>query len=105
MSSNGGWATFFQALGFVPETREQYAVPQQPTALSTATNFFTRVANMAEGFAATLDKWGKAASEVVWEVSEMLRVEDELIEYHGGEEQGADIYVLALTYLEQKPDA
>src|SRR5215207_2262821 len=98
MSSNGGWATFFRAFGLVPETREQCAVPQQPTALSTAANFFTRVAKVAEGPATTLQKWGKAASEVVSEVSETLRVLDELVEYHGGQEQGADIYVLTLAY-------
>jgi DNA-binding CsgD family transcriptional regulator len=105
MNSNGGWATFVRALGLVPETREQCAVPRQPTALSTAANFFTRVAKIAEGPATTLEKWAKVASEVVWEVSETLRVIDELVEYHGGGEQGADIYVLALAYLEQKPDA
>jgi DNA-binding CsgD family transcriptional regulator len=105
MSSKGGWATFFQALGLVFETRAQCAVPQQPTTLSTAANFVTSVAKVAEGPATTLGKWGKTASEVVWEVSETLRVLDELVEYHGGEEQGATIYVLALAYLEQKPDA
>lgn len=80
-------------------------MPQQPTALSTAANFFTRVAKIVEGPATAVEKWGKAASEVVCEVSETLRVIDELVEYHGGEDQGADIYVLALGYLEQKPDA
>jgi len=80
-------------------------VPQQPTALSTTAGFFTNVPKIAEGTAATLEKWGKAASEAVFEVSETLRVMDKLVEYHGGEKQGADIYVLALAYLQQAPDA
>jgi hypothetical protein len=42
---------------------------------------------------------------VVGEVSETLRVIDELVEYHGGEDRGAFMYVLALSYLEQSPDA
>ncbi len=78
---------------------------QQPPVLSTAANFFTRVGKTVASPAITLEKWGKAASEVVWEVSETLRVMDELVEYHGGKDQGADVYVLALAYLEQKPDA
>ena len=42
---------------------------------------------------------------MVREGSEVLRVVDQLVEYHGGEDQGADLYVLALGYLEQSPDA
>jgi hypothetical protein len=94
MSSHGGWDTVFRLFVGIPRTREEPVVSQQPALLRSAEDFSTK-----------LEKWGKAASELVWEVSEMLRVMDELVEYHGGEDQGADLYLLALGYLGQKPDA
>ena len=88
MSSNGGCRRIFQALGFAHQAGEQCAVPQQPTALSTTVGFFTNVPKIAEGTAATLEKWGKAASEAVFEVSETLRVIDELVEYYEARSEG-----------------
>jgi hypothetical protein len=102
MSSGGERDAFYRlSAGMAPKL----PTPRQPTALSSATDFFAKVGKIVKSPATALEKWGKAASNIVWEVSETLRVIDELIEYHGGEDQGADIYVLALAYLEQKPDA
>jgi hypothetical protein len=102
MSSGGERDAFYRlSAGMAPKL----PTPRQPTALSSATDFFAKVGKIVKSPATALEKWGKAASNIVWEVSETLRVIDELVEYHGGEDQGADIYVLALAYLEQKPDA
>jgi hypothetical protein len=102
MSSGGGTDAFYRLSAGMAS---KLPTPRQPTALSSATDFFAKLGKLVNSSATALEKWGKAASDVVWEVSETLWVVDELIEYHGGEHQGADIYVLALAYLQQKPDA
>jgi hypothetical protein len=94
MSNGGGWDTVIRLFAGIPRTREEPVVSQQPTLLQASADFSTK-----------LEKWGKAAAELLWEVSETLRVIDEIVEYQGGADQGADIYVLALGYLGQKPDA
>jgi len=90
-------------LGLIPLTR------QQPALLRAAASFSAKIAKWNEEVSTKLEKWDKGfyatANKVVLEVSEVLRVMDELVEYHGGEGQGADLYVLALGYLEQSPDA
>jgi hypothetical protein len=86
----------------MPETRQQSAL------LRAAASFSAKIAKLNKVVSTKLEKWDKgfsAAYKVVREGSEVLRVVDQLVEYHGGEEQGADLYVLALGYLEQSPDA
>jgi hypothetical protein len=98
MSSNGGWDTVFRLFAIIPQTREEPVTPQQPTLLRAAANFSTMLEKWLEDFST-------AVCAVAREGGEALRVHNELVEYHGGEDQGADIYVLALSYLGQKPDA
>jgi hypothetical protein len=103
MSSNGGRDIIFGALGLGPETR------QQPALLRAAASFSTKIEKWNKCSSTKLAKWDKGFSTAAYrgarEASETLRVHDELVEYHGGEDHGADVYILALGYLEQEPDA
>jgi hypothetical protein len=82
---------------------------QQPALLRAVESFSTTIEKWNKYSSTKLEKWDKGFSTAAYraarEASETLRVHDELVEYHGGADHGADIYILALGYLEQEPDA
>jgi hypothetical protein len=84
-------------------------IRQQPALLRAAASFSTKIEKWDKCFSTKLEKWDKglfaAAYRVARESSETLRGHDELVDYHGGADHGADVYILALGYLEQEPDA
>jgi hypothetical protein len=82
---------------------------QQPALLRAAVRFSTKIEKWNKAFSTKLEKWDKGFSAAVYrvacEASEALQIHDELVEYHGGKDRGAFMYVLALSNLEQSPDA
>jgi hypothetical protein len=108
MSSDGGWDSFFRLLTGIPRTQAAPAAPEQPALLSTTVQFFAAVGKKVRELDMTLgrklvelEEFGDKAGRVFVEVAEGWL---ELVEYHGGNDE-ALIYVEALAYLEQKPDA
>jgi hypothetical protein len=90
-------------IGRLIETR------QQPALLRAVASFSTTIEKWNKCSSTKLEKWDKgfstAAYRVAREASDVLQVHDELVEYLGGADYGADVYILALGYLEQEPDA
>jgi hypothetical protein len=86
-----------------------YETRQQPALLRAVASFSTTIEKWNKSSSAKLEKWDKGFSTAAYraarEASDVLQVHDELVEYHRGADYGADVYILALGYLEQEPDA